>query len=329
MLASATIDAVPRVGIVLSSLREAQEHDGTKLAGLSDPCPPDTALTPIRTAAMLRKAIEFSARTVRPLSPRPASGRRRTQSSDEWVVILIALTPQLSTDVNLVSALLDEYATQGRGKRFTVASGTAPTAAWSGMLRSIAERHKQLRFDYVDLSRDAWLQVPAPRRTYAAKNPDGLYAIAKTIRECDRLISVAPLATDPRTGVALTVSNYWSITPAEVYGAAREKLFALGDPVDLLTDLYLHQPASFAIAGGSQHRDEQSSIRHNIVVAGANAVAVDAVAAAVMGFNAAKLPLLDKLEARGFGVADPNAIWTRGNEIEEARRAFHKPKGYL
>jgi uncharacterized protein (DUF362 family) len=329
MLASATIDAVPRVGIVLSSLREAQEHDGTKLAGLTDPCPPDAELTPARASAMLRKAIEFSARTVRPNSARSGAGRRRPQGSDEWVVILIALSPQLSSDPVIVSALLDEYATQGRGKRFTVAAGAPPTAAWSDMLRSLAGRHKQLRFDFVDLSRDAWLEVPAPRRTYAAKNPHGVYAIAKTIRECDRLISVAPLATSPQTGIAVTVANYWSITPVEVYGANREKLLALGDPVDLLTDLYLHQPASFAIAGGSQHRDEQSSIRHNIVIAGTNAVAVDAVAAAVMGFDAAKLPLLDKLEARGFGVADPNAIWTRGNEIEEARRAFQKPKGYL
>jgi hypothetical protein len=329
MLASATIDAVPRVGIVLSSLREAQEHDGTKLAGLSDPCPPDAELTPARAAAMLRKAIEFSARTVRPASARSGAARRRPQESDEWVVILIALSPRLSSDPMLISALLDDYAAQRRGRRFTIAAGAAPTPVWSEMLRSLAARHKQLRFDFVDLSRDAWLEAPAPRRTYAAGNPHGVYAIAKTIRECDRLISVAPLATSPQTGIAVTVANYWSIAPAAVYGANREKLLALGDPVDVLTDLYLHQPASFAVAGGSQHRDEQSAVRHNVVIAGSNAVAVDAVAASVMGFDAAKVPLLDKLEARGFGVADPNAIWTRGNEIEEARRAFHKPKGYL
>ncbi|MBL8232493.1 MAG: DUF362 domain-containing protein [Bryobacterales bacterium] len=332
MLASATIDAVPRVGIVLSSLKEAEEHDGTKLSGLSDPCPTDTELTPARVSAMLRKAMEFGSRTVQPRPQRgPAgAGRRRTQqASEDWVVVLITLTPEISSDLLLVSALIDDYATQGRGQRFTIAAGGPPPAPWSEMLRALAARHKQLRFDYVDLSRDAWLEVPAPRRTYAAKNPNGVYAIAKTIRECDRLISVAPLSTSAQTGIAVTVANYWWITPAEVYGSQREKLLALGDPVDVLTDLYLHQPAAYAIAGGSQHRDAQTTVRHNIVIAGSNAVAVDAVAAAVMGFDAPKLPLLDKLEARGFGVSDPNAIWTRGNEIEQARRAFQKPKGYL
>ena len=185
------------------------------------------------------------------------------------------------------------------------------------------------RIEYVDLSKDAWLRPPAPRRTFARSNPQGVYALAKTVLECDRLISIAPLATSPVTGIAAAVANYWAAAPRAVYGPNREKLLALGDAVDVLTDLYLHHPADFAVAGGAMHRDEKGAVRHNIVIAGANAVPVDTIAAAVMGYQADKLPWLDRREARGFGVAHPDSSWTRGNELEEAKRAFAKPAGYL
>ena len=76
------------------------------------------------------------------------------------------------------------------------------------------------------------------------------------------------------------------------------------------------------------HRDATGEIRHNIVIAGTNALSVDAIGAAVMGFDALKLPLHDKLELRGFGVRDPDLIWTRGNELDEARKPFRKPQGW-
>ncbi len=326
MLASATFDAVPRVGVVLSSLKEAEEHDGTKLTGLAQPSPPDSSLSQEQMAAMLRKAVEFSARRL----SRPArSGPRKLPESDEWVVFLAALSPQSRADEALLFTMIEDYAKRGLGRRLTLAADGEAPAPWTERLKQLATAHPARRIEYVDLSKDAWLQAPAPRRTFARSNPQGVYALAKTVLECDRLISIAPLATSPVTGIAAAVANYWALAPRAVYGANREKLLALGDAVDVLTDLYLHHPADFAVVGGAMHRDEKGAVRHNIVIAGANAVPVDTIAAAVMGFQADKLPLLDRLEARGFGVAHPDSIWTRGNELEEAKRAFAKPAGYL
>jgi len=326
MLASATWDAVPRVGIVTSSFKGGKEHDGTPITGLTDPQPNDATLTPAQTAAMLRRAIELSARG----GAAGGGGGRRASArtgpgAEDWIVFLITLTKEVETDPLLMAALLDDYARQRRGKRFTIAAGSPASPAYANIIRDLAARYPQIRFEFTDLSRDAYLQVPASRRTFAQRNPEGVYAVAKTIRECDRLISVAPLQTSKATGVALTVANYWAAAPAAVYGAGREKLLALGSSVDVLNDLYLHHPADFAILGGHLHRDAAGTVRHNIVIAGSNSVAVDAIGAAVMGFDPLKLPLLDRLEARGFGVAVTDSIWTRGNEIEEARRPFQKP----
>ena len=66
-------------------------------------------------------------------------------------------------------------------------------------------------------------------------------------------------------------------------------------------------------------------MHHNVVIAGANALSADGVDAAVMGFKAADLPYLAMAERRGFGVADADAIWTRGNDIQEAHHLFQKP----
>jgi hypothetical protein len=59
VIATATQDTTPRVGIVLSSFKQGAEHDGTKIEGLADPRPPDADLTSSQIDAMLRKAIDL------------------------------------------------------------------------------------------------------------------------------------------------------------------------------------------------------------------------------------------------------------------------------
>jgi uncharacterized protein (DUF362 family) len=100
----------------------------------------------------------------------------------------------------------------------------------------------------------------------------------------------------------------------------------------VLVDLFSFHPADYALLGGSwgvegdgPHAPGARSVHHNVIIAGANADSVDAVAAAVMGFKPASLPYLAMAEKRGFGVADPDVVWIRGNDIEEAHKEFQKP----
>jgi uncharacterized protein (DUF362 family) len=99
-----------------------------------------------------------------------------------------------------------------------------------------------------------------------------------------------------------------------------------------MIDLFSYHPADFALAGGCWGLEGDgpdgpgaSSVHHNVVIAGARAISVDAVAAAVMGFNPAGLPFLALGDRKGFGTSELDAIWTRGNDIDEARRNFRKP----
>jgi hypothetical protein len=76
-------------------------------------------------------------------------------------------------------------------------------------------------------------------------------------------------------------------------------------------DLFSFHPAEYAMLCG-----------RNILVAGMNAVSVDAVASALLGLDPARQPALREAEKKGFGLCDLDAIWVRGVEIEEARTAL-------
>ena len=56
------------------------------------------------------------------------------------------------------------------------------------------------------------------------------YSIGKVIQQCDKLISIAPLKTDARTGVSLTFNNYAGIASGAAYGYPKTGLWKLGSP---------------------------------------------------------------------------------------------------
>ncbi|MBI3696208.1 MAG: DUF362 domain-containing protein, partial [Acidobacteria bacterium] len=147
-------------------------------------------------------------------------------------------------------------------------------------------------------------------------------------------ISVAPLKTHRLTGVSLGMKNYFGIGPGAKYGFPKQGLHKLGAPDEVLVDLFAFHPADYAILGGSWGVEGDGpywpgarSVHHNVIVAGADTVAVDSVGASVMGFDPVNIRHLPLAADKGFGIWAPESIWTRGNTTGEARRMFRKPKG--
>ncbi len=168
-----------------------------------------------------------------------------------------------------------------------------------------------MKFELVDLNTAPTVELPVPDKVSVS------YAIPKVIQQCDRVISIAPLATDPARGVSLAVANYASLVAKPV------------TTDEALIDLFSYKPADFALVGGSMATEgDGTPVHYNAVVAGMKPVAVDSIAASVMGFNPADLPYLALGQKRGFGSWDPVEIWQRGAEMKDAKREFKKPSGW-
>jgi uncharacterized protein (DUF362 family) len=202
------------------------------------------------------------------------------------------------------------------------------------VVEECSHRFPDIRFEIADLNFADAIDLPVRGKAAARYNLRGVYTIPKLIQQCDRLIAVAPMATDPASGVSLSVANFLGIAPGSRYGFPKKELMKLGSPDEIMIDLFSYHPADFAIVGGGYGVEAEgrgpgaASVHHNVVIAGAKAVCVDAVAAAVMGFNTSDLPFLTMGERKGFGIRDVDGIWIRGNEMEEARRSFRRPSNW-
>ncbi|MFN0166887.1 MAG: DUF362 domain-containing protein [Bryobacteraceae bacterium] len=360
---TASQDKTPRIGVVLSSFGGAEEHDGTKLKRLADPRPATAELSDAQIAAMAGMAMDLGVprqatlatiieaddwvvlktniTSCHGLGPETKDGGAHSRFS-----------PGSVTDLRVVRAVIGHLAGKKLGARFTVAEGSPEwlpkdrshspvdgwTTDWGGafgglsyqsMLAELGKRFPDIQFDYVDLNFDDTLETALTGKPLAAKNGKGSYHLPKTMQQCDKVISVAPLKTDARTGVSLTIGNYFGIAPGSKYGFPKAKLFDLGDADELVVDLFGLRPADYAVAGGCFGLEgDGSSKRHNLIVAGASALAVDAVGAAAMGFDPAKIRHFLLAEKKGFGIYETDLIWTRGNDVAEARSEFKKPAGW-
>ncbi|MGA3095124.1 MAG: DUF362 domain-containing protein [Bryobacteraceae bacterium] len=360
VIATATQDTTPRVGIVLSSFKEGEDDDGSKIAGLADPQPPGADLTAQQLDAMVRRAIDLAATR--------ASEFHATVDPEDWVAIKThiptcyglgpetrdggAHQPYLAgtvTDPRIVRTVISYLAERKRGLRFTVIEGSpqwlpmerskSPVDGWSTewggafdglsyhkMIAELTARFPGIRFEIADLNFADSLDLPVPGKALARNNPGGRYTIPKIIQECDKLITVAPLRTDASTGVSLSVKNYLGIAPGSKYGFPKDALMKLGSPEEVMFDLFSYRPADLAVLGGCWGVEgDDASVHHNLAIAGMKALCVDVVAATIMGFKVEELPFLALGEKQGFGTSNIDLIWTRGNEVKQAARAFKKP----
>jgi uncharacterized protein (DUF362 family) len=342
--AAASRDTAPRVGLIPSTFAGTEEMDGRKIRALARPAPLRAPLSAAQLNDMLRLAVELG------------GGRRgglvTAIAKDDWVVIKVNIqncgATGVVTDPRLVASVLGYLVERRLGRRFTIVEGAPCRAAssvwdskWDGqfngvtyrwIVQTMSKQHPSLRFELLDLNTAPSLEMPVEGRVFATRNQPGIYRIPRVLRECDKVISIAPLATMPGTGVALSIMNYLGFAPAEHYGEGKHRLARLGDPGEVAVDLFSFHPADYAIVGGTFGAESDGGAsgttrlrRHNVLIAGTNAPAVDAVGAAVMGFDSSAIRHLDLAVQHGYGVNDAYSIWTRGAEIEEVKTRFEKP----
>jgi len=326
--------------------------DGRKIPALGKPAPITEPVRAAQLTDMLRLGVE--------LGGGRRGGLATAVSREDWVLIKVSIQkcgcdatfhPGTVTDPRLVASVLRYLVERGLGRRFSIVEGAPwkPAAAadsmwdsnWKGsfdgltyrsLVQELSKKHPSLRFELLDLNAAPSLEMPVEGRVFASRNPNGVYHVPRVLRECDKVVSIAPLSTRAGSGIGLSMLNYLGFAPANVYGERKERLLASGAPGEIAVDLFSFHPADYSIVGGTFAAESDGSPdgntrmrRHNVLIAGTNAPAVDAVGAAVMGFDSRAIRHLDLAVRHGYGVNDAYSIWTRGAEIDEVKAEFRKP----
>ena len=240
----------------------------------------------------------------------------------------------------------------------------ARTYAWSdefpgfhgtigAMLREFGASFPGKKFDYVDLSYDAardssgafrWMEVPLSPNGLGAFGEKKVYVPANTILNCDFLISIPVMKVHMGCGITACLKNYVGTAPRMVY--APKGSFSNGDlhrnhslegRIDsFITDLAAFHPPDYCVVDGirglqfSEHGIgvPDQMIRSNLVLAGEDPVATDALVALLLGYRPWDIEFLHMASQRQMGSMDLNDADVTGDDPGRFRRRWAKPKNW-
>jgi uncharacterized protein (DUF362 family) len=190
------------------------------------------------------------------------------------------------------------------------------------------------------------LSLPEDKFLYTAHS--NTYYMSRLYYEADVLISIPCLKNHLSAGITGGVKNVGiGATPSRIYGMgpsdssnpfgrwSTENGIDHGwEPLNnWIHDFYMLRPVDFVIMDGLQgiqfgpgpHRgDDLQSNQKNmrLILAGKDAVAVDAIEALVMSHDPEKVLHLTSLHEDGVGCADPRYIKVAGMKVDEVEKAF-------
>lgn len=160
------------------------------------------------------------------------------------------------------------------------------------------------------------------------------------IRQCDLRIAVTPMKTHHEYGASLAVSSWAEATmivPSRVGIQGRvwsraPWLAAQGDEAThrLLADLFRTLPCDMAVVDGILAMEgegpvEGSAVPMGVILAGSDPVAVDTVAASLMGFDPQAIGYLRLLGEQGLGMNDMAKIDLPPVLLLQLTRTFSLP----
>ena len=217
-------------------------------------------------------------------------------------------------------------------------------------LAEIGRKTPDKRFDFVDLNYDGVrdpsgqltrVPVPVASNGVGAFSLRGEYFVTNTIPKCDFLVSIPVVKCHMQCGVTASLKNYVGTAPRQAY--ARPGVYwnselhaqhSVEDRIDpFIADLSAFHPPDFVVADfirGLQYREHKIAapdqmIRNNAVIASADPVAADALAAWLLGFSPADVEYLQMVQARGTGILDLSQCDVRGDDPAKLRQRWIKP----
>ena len=168
----------------------------------------------------------------------------------------------------------------------------------------------------IDLNRDEFVQVNPP-------NPLSLkqVRVARTAIE-STIISVPKLKPHKIATVTLSLKNMMGALASK--GSMHKGMHLSENIADLASILKPSISVIDGIIAGEGHETSGNPVEMNLIIAGTDPVAVDAVGAAVMGIPPTDVKHLLLAEKKGLGTCHLEHITVLGEPIEKVRRKFNR-----
>ncbi len=223
--------------------------------------------------------------------------------------------------------------------------------SYGALLRDFNEKFSGKSFDYVDLAydvvRDAsgkMLELPVPKLngvgSFSRKQE---YFVTNTVTKCDFLIGVPVLKMHESCGVTCCFKNYVGTGPRIAYGERAmtntdlHNHHSVDGRIDpFIGDLAAFHPPDYNVVDVirglqyTEHNNRQPDqvIRTNLILAGENPVALDALAATLTGYKPSDIDYLHMAAARGLGSYDLKSAEVVGDEPDRYYRKWAKPRSW-
>jgi len=230
------------------------------------------------------------------------------------------------TDARIVRALA-LMAKESGASRIIIGEGPAAGDGWAGYMQSgyvkmVEDLEKEgVKVELVDFTDEPYVWV----QSKGLANPE--YAVPKIATEATCIISVPALKTHSMTGVTLSLKNVAvGLMAGRVYG-----FFKYGAPHQKIPEWIVDMCSRFKIdytvvdgiwgmEGNGPLSGEPVSM--DLIVAGSDPVAVDAVCTAIMGFNPQNIGHITLAARNGLGVDDLSRIQVEGETIAAVAKNF-------
>jgi len=167
----------------------------------------------------------------------------------------------------------------------------------------------------IDLNKDKFVEVYPPNPLSLKK-----VKVAKTLLE-STIISVPKLKVHRLATVTLGLKNMMG---ALAHKGRMHNGHLNENIVDLASVLKPSLTVIDGIIAGEGHETSGNPVKMDLVIAGTDPVAVDAVGAAVMGIDPAEVEHLVLAEKKGLGTCNLQKIEILGEKIENVRRKFRR-----
>jgi uncharacterized protein (DUF362 family) len=222
----------------------------------------------------------------------------------------------VTTDTRVVEAIIEFLIEKGIQK-IVVADGghreTEKTFALTG-INDVASRH-DVRVVNINKEEGMEVKIPSARALHRVK-------ISKTVLESNFIVNIPTLKIHHMAQVTLSIKNLMGSIVGDKGQIMHRKID--DKLVDLASFLRPRLNVIDGIVGSEMDEVLGHPVPMNVIIAGKDIVATDAVGSAVMGVNPPSVRHIKQAELRGLGTASLDSISVLGELIETVRKNFRR-----